>query len=61
MNSEQLLFVIEGLCRVCKDLAETINHVASDPAFDQEHANAALEGAAGRFKEITGDELFERR
>ena len=53
--------MIEGLCRVCKELAETINHVANDPAFDQEHANAALEGTASRFKEITGDELFERR
>ncbi len=53
--------VIEGLCRVCEELAEIIRLQACDPAFQPNEEDARLAKAADHYKEITGEELFERR
>ena len=53
--------VIEGLCRVCTELAEIIRTQACDPAFSADDAEVFLARAADHYKEITGDELLERR
>lgn len=55
------LEVIEGLCRVCTELAEIVRLQACDPAFHADDAEVFLARAADHYKEITGDELLERR
>ena len=53
--------VIEGLCKVCAELAETLRLAATTPEFPTDEAEARLAQSSARYKELTGDELLEGR